>query len=430
MRDKRPTLEGQIEIQDGYWDAPFEMFGSSQKLNQTSVGTQAGAASSPVLDVGIVTKRPVEMDNNLGRLAAVANLRLAGTVTQPRVLGNVEIERDGRIYFGDRTYYIERGTVRFLDSPKPTPELDIHASTRAGSYTVNLGLTGQPKEITTTFTSDPPLPRDDVIAVLLTGKTLAENPGVDLRSLEGYALASGAISASLSNRLNRRFGVSRVSIQPAAVAAESNPGARITFTQDFTNTFRLMYSMNLSDSNDQIWVTEYDLSRRFTTRAVKQSDNTYRGEFRHDVRFGSSSVQVSSAPRPPMPKVSGVDFVGGGPFSPADLAKQFKIKTGQRPNAAKLRNSSEKLSRFLTEKGYLESRVRVDRDDNGQDMSLTVQNRTRTQSGDGLRGCKAVAQTEGPGSWRLARGYLKPAACRRRKELDPGLSCRKGLPAR
>ena len=157
LRDNRPTLEGQIEIQDGYWDAAFEIFGSSQKLNQTSVGTQAGAASSPVLDVGIVTKRPVEMDNNLGRLAAVANLRLAGTVTQPRVLGKVEIERDGRIYFGDRTYYIERGTVRLLDSPKPTPELDIHASTRAGSYTVNLGLTGQPKEITVTFTSDPPL---------------------------------------------------------------------------------------------------------------------------------------------------------------------------------------------------------------------------------------------------------------------------------
>ena len=69
---------------------------------------------------------------------------------------------------------------------------------------------------------------------------------------------------------------------------------------------------------------------------------------------GSSSVRTSSAPRPPMPKVSGVDFVGGGPFSPADLEKQFKIRTGQRPSAAKLRNSSEKLSRFLMEKGYLE----------------------------------------------------------------------------
>ena len=41
LRDNRPTLEGHIEIQDGYWDAPFELFGSSQNLDQTDVGTQA-----------------------------------------------------------------------------------------------------------------------------------------------------------------------------------------------------------------------------------------------------------------------------------------------------------------------------------------------------------------------------------------------------
>ena len=145
LRNNRPALEGQVEIQDGYWDAPLELFGSSQNLEETNMGTQARAGSSPMLDVQIVSKRPVEMDNNFGRLAAVANLRLAGTVAQPRVLGNVQLEQDGRIYFGDRTYYIERGTVRFLDSPKPAPEFDIHASTRAGSYTVNLGLTGQPE---------------------------------------------------------------------------------------------------------------------------------------------------------------------------------------------------------------------------------------------------------------------------------------------
>src|SRR4029077_1922185 len=122
--------------QDGFWDAPLELFGSGQKLDDT-VGSQARAETSPMLDVAIVTKRPVEMDNNLGRLAAAANLRLAGPVNQPRVLGAVELEQDGKIYFGDRTYYIEHGIIRFLDSPKLAPELDIRASTRAGSYTIN-----------------------------------------------------------------------------------------------------------------------------------------------------------------------------------------------------------------------------------------------------------------------------------------------------
>ena len=38
----------------------------------------------------------------------------------------------------------------------------------------------------------------------------------------------------------------------------------------------------------------------------------------------------------------------------------------------KLRKGAEKLTKFLMKKGYLESRVRVDREDDGQDMSLTV----------------------------------------------------------
>ena len=186
--------------------------------------------------------------------------------------------------------------------------------------------------------------------MLLTGKTVAENRGVDLRSLEALALATGAINASLSSRAHNRMGVSRVSIQPAAVAAESNPGARITITQDFTRTLRLMYSMNLSDSNDQIWVTEYDLSNRFTTRAVKQSDNTYRGEFRHDVRFGTSTLPGPSLARAAMPAISRVEFTGGGPFSEAELAKHFKLKPGQKASPVKFRKATDKLFEVPGEK--------------------------------------------------------------------------------
>lgn len=313
------------------------------------------------------------MDNNLGRISATANLRLAGNVNSVGLLGELQLEQDGRLYFGDRTYYIDRGAVRFRDESHVTPILDIRAYTRAGDYTIYLGLSGPPDQITTTFTSDPPLSRDDVIAVLLTGRTLADNHGVDMRALEATALATGAMNASLSSELHRTFGISRVSIQPAAVAAESNPGARITVTQDFTSSLRLLYSMNLSDSNDQIWVGEYDLSRHFTTRAVKQSDNTYRGEFRHDIRFGSASPSTGASPaRAANRRISQVTFNGGGPFPEEALAKVFKAKSGQQYKPIKVRKAADRLSRFLMKKGYLESRVRLDRDEGAETIGLGV----------------------------------------------------------
>ena len=369
-KEKRLVLGGQIEVQEGYYDAD-ELFKSNRSLSSVSTGTETQAAGGIALDLSLKTKRPLEMNNSLGTLSALAELRVAGTTNEPRLIGSLRLEPDGKLYFGDHTYYIERGTVRFLDAPKITPELDIHAYTRASEYTVNLGLTGELNEVTTTFTSDPPLSRTDVIAVLLTGKTVAENPGVDLRALEGSALAAGALSASLSQKAHRALGVSRVTIQPAAVAAESNPGARITVTQDFTQTMRLLYSMNLSDSNDQIWVVENDLTRRFTTRAVKQKNNTYRGEFRHDVRFGGPS-SGAAAVSGPKPRISKLEFTGGGPFSTADLARRFKVKPGQKYNSMKLRKGSERLTKFLMKRGYLESRVHMDREDDGPNIAVTV----------------------------------------------------------
>ena len=372
-RQDRLVLEGQIAIQEGFHESTLDLFRSGPNLN-FGLDDISKSSSKPVaLDIAIVTKRPVEMDNNLGRLSAAADLRLAGDVNQVRLLGKLELEQDGKLYFGDRVYYITRGAINFLDAPKITPELNIQAWTRTGDYTIRLGLTGELDAITTTFTSDPPLSRDDVIAVLLTGKTVAENRGVDLRALEAASLAAGAMNASLSSQLRRTIGISRVSIQPSAIAAESNnPGTRITVTQDFTSSLRLLYSMNLSDSNDQIWVGEYDLSRQFTTRAVKQSDNTYRGEFRHDIRFGSSSAAGSAPVRPVTRKISNVQFVGATPWTPEALTKVFKIKPGQKYNPMKVRKAAERLNSFLVKQGYLESRVHLDRQEAGQSMGLTV----------------------------------------------------------
>ena len=368
------ALTGAIEIQEGYHESAIDLFSRSGQTFMAPVEGPPASGSKPVaFDIQVVTRRPLEMDNNLGRLSAAANLRLTGDVKNVGLLGTLELEQDGKLYFGDRTYYIERGTVRFLDQTRITPELNVQAYTRTGDYTIRLGLTGKPDELTTTFTSDPPLSRDDVIAVLLTGKTVAENRGVDLRALEATSLATGAMNASLSSELHRTLGISRVSIQPAAVAAESNPGARITVTQDLTSSLRLLYSINLSDSNDQIWVGEYDLSRKFTTRMVKQSDNSYRGEFRHDIRFGGSAPGAGTqAFQAPVRRISQVRFTGTGPFRAEDLAKVFKVKAGQKYKPIKARNGSERLNKFLMKKGYLESRVHLDREDDGQNMALTV----------------------------------------------------------
>jgi autotransporter translocation and assembly factor TamB len=194
------------------------------------------------------------------------------------------------------------------------PVFDVFATTRVKDYEIGLRLTGTPKDSETTFTSDPPLSRDDIISVLLTGNTLAESGGSGINPSQAgtFSLATGAMNVNLSGKLRRAIGVSQVSIEPGLIAPESNPGARLTIGQDLTRNLRLVYSMNLTNSSDQIWIATYDIRRRFALRAVQQSSDTDRFEFRHDLRFGGSSKPLIGIvqPRAPGRRVGQVKFNG------------------------------------------------------------------------------------------------------------------------
>ncbi len=77
-------------------------------------------------------------------------------------------------------------------------------------------------------------------------------------------------------------------VEPHLIGNEADPSARLTVGQELTDNLELIYSTDLVDSNDQIWVAEFDVTRRFQTRAVRQSDASYRIDFSHDIGLGGT----------------------------------------------------------------------------------------------------------------------------------------------
>ena len=100
---------------------------------------------------------------------------------------------------------------------------------------------------------------------------------------------AGRVGSTLGRGLQQATGLSEVRIEPTLIANEADPSARLTVGQELTDELKLVYSTDLTDSNDQIWVAEYDVTRRFQTRGVRQSDASYRFDFQHDVRFGGQA---------------------------------------------------------------------------------------------------------------------------------------------
>ena len=204
--------------------------------------------------------------------------------------GRLTIEEGGLLTLNERKYTIERGNILFTSERQIEPNLDILAKTTAAGFDITLQVSGPPGKTETTLTSDPPLPEPDILAVLLTGKTLDQVRGQEFEVARNQVLSylTGRAGSSLGRGIAGATGLSMVRIEPNLIANETDPSARLTVGQDITRKLNLIYSMDLIDSSDQIYVAEYDITRRFSSRGVRQSDGSYRMDFRHDLRFGGT----------------------------------------------------------------------------------------------------------------------------------------------
>ena len=329
------------------------------------------------LDLNLKTTSPLLINNNLARAEVNTNLRVVGTPYRPSLLGRIEIEEGGELYLAERTYPIERGRITFTNEQRIEPSLDVLARTRAGGLDITLQVEGGGAErLETRLTSDPPEPEPDIIAVLITGRPLEEIRGSDASTLASRQVLSylaGNLGGRFTREIERATGLSKVRVEPDLIAAESNPTARLTVGQDITRDARLIYSMNLANGGDQVWVAEYDLTRRFITRGVKQVDNTYRFEFRHDIRFGGDPDQRRQ--QRVERRVGEVAISGNSLFPDDRLRKRLKARPGRRYDFFNIRQGLDRISKDYDKQDRLEARLRLERTerDGEVDLSLAVE---------------------------------------------------------
>jgi outer membrane protein assembly complex protein YaeT len=327
-------------------------------------------------DIRVVTQNPLVIDNSLAEAEVTANLRVLGNPYDPGLSGRVEILEGGELRFQERTYLIERGVILFTGERSIEPTMDILATTSAGGYDITLQVSGGIGKTETTLTSDPALPEPDILALLVTGKTMEEIRGNEFEVAQNQVLSylTGRVGSQLGSTLSGATGLSTVRIEPNLIANEADPSARLTLGQNITRNLELIYSMDLVNSSDQIYVAEYDISRRFTTRGVRQSDGSFRGDFRHEVRFGGVRPPRRGDRR--LERIVGtVDIVGNKFFTDKQLADKLKAKTGKRYNYIKLRDNLEKIEKMYAKEDLLEAQVRLQREqsDSGVvDLDLNV----------------------------------------------------------
>ncbi|MBV9949898.1 MAG: translocation/assembly module TamB domain-containing protein, partial [Myxococcales bacterium] len=249
---------------------------------QAASGGGGTAVKVHLADIEVVRRQQLQVD-------LVGDLQ-AQTGAETKVTGQIHLKPGGTLSVQGRTFKIESGTVSFVGGDPGNPEVVVKAGWTAPDGTVvYANFVGPLKTGKVTLTSEPALPQEEIVELLLFGSTggkQAQTPSADaatsaIGTVGGEAAAPlnhaldqiglGAVSTKVDTsdssapRPEVEVQISReISLQIAVVLGQPPPGVnpdRTLLTVDWRFLSRWSLSSTLGDAGttifDVLWRRRY-----------------------------------------------------------------------------------------------------------------------------------------------------------------------------
>ncbi len=330
---ERQTLSGTIQVPQGEYETRIDLDnllgGGGASLGFGGFGASDASAQKSVIPPIYLELRVEARDSLLVRgeqINAVGSalFTVGGTLNDPAPQGRIETE-SGSVRFRGQRYEITRGT---LDLPpgNDEPVLNLLAESDISGYRVYLDLAGPIDAIELKLRAEPQLTRDEIIALITTGRTEAGTIASQDLLRSGVGAAASLLSSGfISKPTEQLLGLSRFQIDPV-IRPNANPAARLTVGEQLSRNMYLSYSTNLATEQDQTALAEYTFSNRFSGVATyTQGGSAARqgvreGVFTIELR-GRQRFSLGFNPVPPTPTI--------GDSTAAAVASRPKLPSAQ-----------------------------------------------------------------------------------------------------
>jgi translocation and assembly module TamB len=298
----RVTLAADLNVAGGTANSTVSGTATLQQLDyapHSDLGSMLQSAAPPVqysatpsrlldnmkLDVRVRTSSATRVQASLAEnLQIDADVRLRGSLSQPAVLGRINLTRGQLIFFGS-TYTINTGSISFFNPVRIDPILNLSLETQAKGVDVTLNVTGPVDNMKLTYTSNPPLQFQEIVALLSAGTTptsdptlLANQPNPPPQSLQQRgesAILGQAVANPVANRLQRVFGVTEFKIDPSITGPSQLPTAQLTLQQQVSTNLTFTYVSALDNPNSTLIRTEWALNPRWSAMAVRDQNGVF-----------------------------------------------------------------------------------------------------------------------------------------------------------
>jgi translocation and assembly module TamB len=181
-------------------------------------------------------------------------------VITPVVLGDIEA-LDGDVYFQDRKFKILNGRLSFINPVAIEPYISFRGETYVKDYRVSFSLDGPVDRLTPELSSSPPLPPEDVLALLALGESFKRTYSYDTSTLlTTYSFVSFQLSEEAKKRAEGLFVIDRFRIDPFILGSSPEMAARLTVGKKISRNFFILYSANLRTQREEIARLEWELT--------------------------------------------------------------------------------------------------------------------------------------------------------------------------
>ncbi len=287
-------VRGEVTLLRGTYSKDFEVTLADLVARSRPAGAIAAREAwkdQTTLEVRVVSSAALEVRNNLARLTATVDLLVRGTIADPSVTGQITLDEGGRITFRDVRYDIDAGTITFANAHGFAPILDIRARAEVKGYDLIVSLVGTWPRIQTSFTSDPPLPDEQILGLLLTGSAPTARSGAGTTDTTsesivsaGASIAAGAAASTLTRPTQRLFKLDRFEIDPVFTGGQLSD-VRSTVGKQIGPNLLVTTSQSFDTSKAPIFQIEWRVSDSVIVRALRDENGVYLIDVRRRTRY-------------------------------------------------------------------------------------------------------------------------------------------------
>jgi outer membrane protein insertion porin family len=367
---KGVSLSGRVNVVQGIYARDFDLGGFGGARREFAEDSESPFPRSVFLDIDVVAPGNVWLRNDVAKLEASGQLHLGGELARPEVTGRLSLFPGGTIRYRDVDYRLDYGTLDLTDRTRINPYIDMRGHTRVGSYEIALHVEGTMDHFEYELTSTPPLSPQDIISVLVTGRTMDTFAGTASATaipadMAAYYFA-GLLSSTFGREIRSSLGIDQLEISPLLLKGETDPTARVTIGKKVSDAVKIVFSQDIGTAGKQTYQVVWDSSRRVRVVAESDSQTGLGGEVQYSRQFGGADRSGATA-RAREASVAAGDIPGpidsiaaradDGIDRPA-LLKVAHLEVGSPFDRGAMLSGAERIRQALVKGKHLEAIVR------------------------------------------------------------------------